>query len=103
MDNRRPSLVELRVLEGANLYFPRAAVKLTLDVTTLLDLPDAEARAVAAALGLPGSATRLAGHRARGSGSRCASRRAWYAGWPASPAPPGWRCAAARPPSCTAR
>ena len=26
------SLVELRVLEGPNLYFPRAAVKLTLDV-----------------------------------------------------------------------
>ncbi len=29
------SLVELRVLEGPNLYFPRAAVKLTLDLTTL--------------------------------------------------------------------
>jgi cyanophycin synthetase len=29
------SLVELRVLEGPNLYFPRAAIKLTLDVTTL--------------------------------------------------------------------
>ena len=26
------SLVELRVLEGPNLYFPRAAIKLTLDV-----------------------------------------------------------------------
>ena len=32
-----PSLVELRVLEGPNLYFPRAAIKLTLDVTTLSD------------------------------------------------------------------
>jgi cyanophycin synthetase len=30
------SLVELRVLEGPNLYFPRAAVKLTLDVTPLV-------------------------------------------------------------------
>ena len=29
------SLVELRVLEGPNLYFPRAAIKLTLDLTTL--------------------------------------------------------------------
>jgi len=29
------SLVELRVLEGPNLYFPRAAVKLTLDVSTI--------------------------------------------------------------------
>ncbi|MDQ3481345.1 MAG: Mur ligase family protein, partial [Actinomycetota bacterium] len=29
------SLVELRVLDGPNLYFPKAAVKLTLDVTAL--------------------------------------------------------------------
>ena len=29
------SLVELRILEGPNLYFPRAAVKLTLDLTAL--------------------------------------------------------------------
>jgi len=27
------ALVELRVLEGPNLYFPRAAIKLTLDLT----------------------------------------------------------------------
>ena len=31
---RVTSLVELRVLEGPNLYFPRAAIKLTLDVST---------------------------------------------------------------------
>src|SRR5688572_15272418 len=59
-DAGRPSLVELRVLEGANLYFPRAAVKLTLDITTLLELTDADARAVGGALGLaaarPGAA-----------------------------------------------
>jgi len=30
------SLVELRVLEGPNLYFPRAAIKLTLDVSPLV-------------------------------------------------------------------
>ena len=29
------SLVELRVLEGPNLYFPRAAIKLTLDISGL--------------------------------------------------------------------
>jgi cyanophycin synthetase len=34
------SLVELRVLEGPNLYFPRPAIKLTLDVTRLLGLPE---------------------------------------------------------------
>lgn len=31
------SLVELRVLEGPNLYFPRAAVKLTLDVSPITE------------------------------------------------------------------
>ena len=52
VDAERPSLVELRVLEGANLYFPRAAVKLTLDISTLLALPDASARQVGQSLGL---------------------------------------------------
>jgi cyanophycin synthetase len=60
LDAGRPSLIELRVLDGANLYFPRAAVKLTLDVSRLLALPDHAARQVGAALGLvaarPGAA-----------------------------------------------
>ena len=34
------SLVELRILEGPNLYFPRAAIKLTLDLTPLVELSD---------------------------------------------------------------
>jgi len=39
------TLVELRVLEGPNLYFPRAAIKLTLDLTTLSEAePDLVAR-----------------------------------------------------------
>lgn len=46
------SLVELRVLDGANLYFSRAAIKLTLDLTKLIDAPSPAARAYAAALGL---------------------------------------------------
>ncbi|WP_328994477.1 Mur ligase family protein [Kribbella sp. NBC_01245] len=46
------SLVELRVLDGANLYFSRAAVKLTLDLTALMDAPAPEAKAFASALGL---------------------------------------------------
>jgi cyanophycin synthetase len=49
----RPALVELRVLDGANLYFPRPAVKLTLDVSGVLDLTDAEARALGQALAVP--------------------------------------------------
>ena len=34
------SLVELRILEGPNLYFPRAAVKLTLDVSVIVEASD---------------------------------------------------------------
>ena len=44
--------MELRVLEGPNLYFPRAAVKLTLDVGGLAEAPEAVVRALAAELGL---------------------------------------------------
>jgi cyanophycin synthetase len=54
------SLVELRLLDGPNLYFPRPAAKLTLDLTELLGLPVAEARDLGAELGLgmtrPGAA-----------------------------------------------
>jgi hypothetical protein len=39
-----PTLVELRVLDGANLYFPRPAIKLTLDAPGLLSLPEARRR-----------------------------------------------------------
>jgi cyanophycin synthetase len=49
------SLVELRVLDGANLYFPRPAVKLTLDLSALLALGEDQARAVADQLGMPGA------------------------------------------------
>jgi cyanophycin synthetase len=46
------ALVELRVLEGPNLYFPRAAIKLTLDVTALAQAPEADLRLLAEALGI---------------------------------------------------
>jgi cyanophycin synthetase len=54
------SLVELRLLDGPNLYFPRPAAKVTLDLTELLDLQVATARDLGAELGLgntrPGAA-----------------------------------------------
>jgi cyanophycin synthetase len=54
------SLVELRLLDGPNLYFPRPAAKVTLDLTELLDLPLAAARDLGVGLGLasarPGAA-----------------------------------------------
>jgi len=60
MTQRRPALVELRVLGGANLYFPRPAVKVTLDLSCLIGIDEAEARRVAQQLGLtaanPGAA-----------------------------------------------
>jgi cyanophycin synthetase len=46
------SLVELRVLEGPNLYFPRAAIKLTLDISTLAHAPTERAKALATRIGL---------------------------------------------------
>jgi cyanophycin synthetase len=46
------ALVELRVLEGPNLYFPRAAIKLTLDVTALAQAPEEDLRQLAHRLGI---------------------------------------------------
>jgi cyanophycin synthetase len=46
------SLVELRILEGPNLYFPRAAVKLTLDVSTISDASDEAVLRFARRIGL---------------------------------------------------
>ncbi|WP_245644421.1 Mur ligase family protein [Nocardioides jensenii] len=54
------SLIELRILEGPNLYFPRAAVKLTLDIAALADAPDDRAARLSRRIGLknarPGAA-----------------------------------------------
>ncbi len=47
------ALVELRILEGPNLYFPRAAVKLTLDLSKLADIPADQALRLATRIGLP--------------------------------------------------
>jgi cyanophycin synthetase len=58
-------LVELRILDGPNLYFPRPAVKLTLDVPGWLRLPEPRAAAVAERLGLAGRATGAPGSEQR--------------------------------------
>jgi cyanophycin synthetase len=55
------SLVELRVLEGPNLYFPRAAVKLTLDVSALAEASDETAVRLARRIGLPNARPGAAG------------------------------------------
>ena len=46
------SLVELRVLEGPNLYFPRAAIKLTLDIGALASASEETVLRLAARIGL---------------------------------------------------
>jgi cyanophycin synthetase len=46
------ALVELRVLEGPNLYFTRAAIKLTLDLTALIEAPEEHALRFAGRIGL---------------------------------------------------
>jgi cyanophycin synthetase len=46
------SLLELRVLEGPNLYFPRAAIKLTLDISGLAAVPEDRALRFAQRIGL---------------------------------------------------
>jgi cyanophycin synthetase len=47
------SLVELRVLEGPNLYFPRAAIKLTLDISGLAGVPEETAARFGRRIGIP--------------------------------------------------
>src|SRR6478736_6093888 len=49
---RPSSLIELRVLEGPNLYFPRAAIKLTVDITVLAAAPTSTAERLARRIGL---------------------------------------------------
>ncbi len=57
------SLVELRLLDGPNLYFPRPAAKVTLDLGVLLAVSESAAAELAAAIGLgrtrPGAAESL--------------------------------------------
>ncbi len=48
----RSALVEFRLLVGPNIYFPRPAARLALDLSTLLALPTDQAIAVAAQLGM---------------------------------------------------
>ncbi len=58
---RGGALREVRLLDGPNLYFPRPAAKVTLDVGPLLSLTTEDARAVAAELGLHRAAPGPAG------------------------------------------
>src|SRR6266571_4312038 len=69
------TLVELRVLDGPNLYFPRPAIKLTLATPGWMALPEQRAAALAERLGLhagpgarPGAPGTVRRRRARPGG-----------------------------------
>jgi len=64
-------LVELRVLDGPNLYFPRPAVKLTMAVPGWLDGPEERVSRLAVRLGLPATGRRAL----RPGGPRSEQRR----------------------------
>ncbi len=59
------ALVELRVLDGPNLYVTRPAIKLTVDATALIGLGGAEILEVARGSGLRGSHPGAAGSQQR--------------------------------------
>ena len=55
MATPRVSTVELRVLDGPNLYYPRPAIKLTLEVPGWMRASEATVREVAERLSMPPS------------------------------------------------
>ncbi|MFT4163765.1 MAG: Mur ligase family protein [Microlunatus sp.] len=64
-EGRSASLVEVRLLDGANLYFPRPAVKVTLDIGPLLALDEDLAGRFSAEVGLARSRPGRAGSEFR--------------------------------------
>jgi cyanophycin synthetase len=73
-------VVELRVLDGPNLYFTRPAVKLTLGVPAWLEAPEDRVAAAAVRSGLPGSGPNASpGRRVRPAPPRSEQRRRFVA------------------------
>src|SRR5262245_38849 len=70
----RAELVELRVLDGPNLYFPRPAIKLTLDAEGWLALPEDRVDSALSRAGLRGRAGRPGSDQRRRTIARLAAR-----------------------------
>jgi len=70
----RAELVELRVLDGPNLYFPRPAIKLTLGVEGWLSLPSERVESALARSGVRGQAGRPGSDQRRRTIARLAAR-----------------------------
>jgi cyanophycin synthetase len=73
----RADLVELRVLDGPNLYFPRPAVKLTIAVGGLLDVPEERLQTALERVGATGRPGRPGSDQRRRTISRVAARVTW--------------------------
>jgi cyanophycin synthetase len=73
----RADLVELRVLDGPNLYFPRPAVKLTIAVGGWLDVPEERLETALERVGATGRPGRPGSDQRRRTISRMAARVTW--------------------------
>ena len=73
----RAVLVELRVLDGPNLYFPRPAVKLTIAVGGWLEVPEERLAAALERVGARGSPGRPGSDQRRRTVARLATRLTW--------------------------
>jgi cyanophycin synthetase len=69
------SLIELRILDGPNLYFTRPAVKLTMAVPGWIGAPEERVSALAARLGVRGADSELAGGPRLRPGARDSDQR----------------------------
>ncbi|MGA9159855.1 MAG: Mur ligase, partial [Actinomycetota bacterium] len=70
----RADLVELRVLDGPNLYFPRPAVKLTIAVGVWLEVPEERVAAALERVGVRGSPGRPGSEQRRRTVARLTAR-----------------------------
>jgi cyanophycin synthetase len=73
----RADLVELRVLDGPNLYFPRPAVKLTIAVGGWLEVPEERLAGALERVGAIGRPGRPGSDQRRRTISRVAARLTW--------------------------
>jgi cyanophycin synthetase len=73
----RADLVELRVLDGPNLYFPRPAVKLTIAVGGWLEVPEERLAAALERVGAIGRPGRPGSDQRRRTVARLAARLTW--------------------------
>ena len=74
MATPRAEIVELRVLEGPNLYFPRPAIKLTLRVGPWIEMPEDRFSGIAERAGASGRAGAPGSEQRRRAVARLASK-----------------------------